>query len=95
MRDEVPGMAAAAPAVGVAALVGDQFAGRGDSRDRRGGGGDGGAVAAGRQDRVRAALLVAERVAPGGAPTARAADRLVAGIAFPPFAPAAERCAFT
>ena len=48
------------------------------------------------QDRMRAALLVAERVDLGGAPAARAADRLVAGIAFTPFfAPAAERCAFT
>jgi hypothetical protein len=45
---------------------------------------------------MRAALLVAERVDLGGAPAARAADRLVAGIAFTPFfAPAAERCAFT
>lgn len=82
--------------VGVVALVSDQFARRGDSRDQRGGGGDVGDVAAGQQDRVRSALLVAERVDLGGAPAARAADRLMAGIAFTPFfAPAAERCAFT
>ena len=43
---------------------------------------------------MRAALLVAECVDLGGAPAARAADRLVAGIAFTSFfAPAAERCA--
>lgn len=82
--------------VGIVALVADELARRCDSRDQRGGGGDVGDVAAGQQDRVRAALVVAERVDLGGAPTARAADRLVAGIAFAPFfAPAAERCAFT
>jgi hypothetical protein len=86
----------AAQVVGVIALVADQFARRCDSRDQRGGGGDVGDVAAGQQDRVRAALLVAERMDLGGAPAARAADRLMAGIAFTPFfAPAAERCAFT
>jgi hypothetical protein len=41
-------------------------------------------------------LVVTERVGLGGAPAARAADRLMAGIAFTPFfAPGAERCAFT
>jgi hypothetical protein len=45
--------------VGVVAFVADQFAGRGDSRDQRGGGGDVGDVAASQQDRMRAALLVA------------------------------------
>ena len=77
-------------------LVADQLARWRDSRDQRGGGGDVSDVAAGQQDRVRAALVIAERVDLGGAPAARAADRLVAGVAFTPlFAPAAERCAFT
>ena len=86
----------AARVVGVVALVADQFARRCDSGDQRGGGGDVGDVATGQQDRVRSALLVAQRVDLSGAPAARAADRLMAGIAFTPFfAPAAERCAFT
>ena len=86
----------AAQVVGVVALVAEQFARWRDSRDQRGGGGDVGDIAAGQQDGMRAALGVAERVDLGGAPTARAADRLVAGVAFTPlFAPAAERCAFT
>lgn len=82
--------------VSIVALVADQFARRCDGRDQRGGGGDVGDVAAGQQDRVRSALLVAERVDLGGAPAARTADRLLAGITVAPFfAPAAERCAFT
>lgn len=82
--------------VGVVAFVADQFAGWGDGRDQRGGGGDIGDVAASQQDRVRAALLVAERMDLGGTSAARAADCLVAGVAVAPFfAPAAERCAFT
>jgi hypothetical protein len=85
--------------VGVVALVADQFARRCDSRDQHRGGGDVGDIAAGQQDRVRSALLVAERVDPGGAPAARAADRLMAGIAFTPFsrrqptdAPSPQNC---
>lgn len=86
----------AAQVVGVVAPVAKQFAGRRDGRDQRRGRADVCNVAAGQEDRVRAALVVAERVDLGGAPTAGAADGLVTGVAFAPlFAPAAERCAFT
>lgn len=85
-----------AQVVGVIALVAKQFAGRRDGRHQRGGGGDVGDVAVGQEDRVRAALVVAERVDLGGASAARTADRLMAGVAFTPLsAPAAERCGFT
>jgi hypothetical protein len=86
----------AAQMVGVVAFVADQFAWRCDSRDQDGSSGNVGDVAAGQEDRMRAALILAERVDLGGAPAARAADRLMAGVAVTPFfAPAAERCAFT
>ncbi len=63
------------------------------AQNQRGVSGNVGDVAAGQQDRVRAALLVAERLDLGGAPAARAADRLVTGITVAPFfAPSAERC---
>lgn len=77
---------------GIVGAVGDELLGRS---------GDGQQVScsvqiadvAGSEDKgERAAELIGQRVNLGGTSTARTPDRMSAG---PPFAPAAERCAFT
>ena len=72
--------------VSVVALVAGEFAERRNGRKQRVGGGNVGDVAARQQERVRASLVIAERVDLGGAPVARAADRLLLGVTVaPPF----------
>ena len=78
----------AAQVIGIIALVADKAAGRRRRRDQGASAGDVGDLTAGQEDGVRPAAGIDERVDLGRAPAAAAADRLVA---FPPFAPEAER----
>ena len=76
--------------VGIIALVGDEDAHGRSECEHRGRGGDIGMVARSEVKHVRPAIGIAQGVDFGGAPAARAADRL---CLLPPFPPPAERCA--
>ena len=78
----------AADGVGIVALVAEQDRGRGHLIEERVGGDTVGDLAAGQEERDRAAEMVGERVDFRGAAAARTADRLGE---FPPLPPEAQR----
>lgn len=82
----------ASDGIAVIALVRMQDACACQPLQKHGAGGAISHLAAGRQERDRATQLVRQGMDFGGAPAARAADRLTV---LPPFPPEAERCAFT
>ena len=81
-----------AQTVGVVGSIRDQPSGRRNRWQQIPCGGKIVAITGGDQERERTAAVFSQRVDFGGAPAARATDRL---LEVPPFAPAAERWALT
>ena len=81
-----------AQAVCIISLIGNQAVGPSDGGQQRHGHADVGNVAWRQREGDRSAAIIGQTMDLRGAAAARAPDRL---RPFPPFAPAAERCAFT
>ena len=81
-----------AQAIRVIGLVCDQMFRRRDGAQQRHGHADIGDIAGRQREGDRSAAIIGQTMDFRGAPSARATDRL---RPLPPFAPAAERCAFT